>query len=85
MGRERNERIIRASEVGQYLYCPRAWWLGAVEGHTSTNRRALARGDTAHRQHGLQVRASVAAARAAYLLLMLALLAGVVALWQVVR
>ena len=30
-------RVIRASEVGTFVYCARAWWLGAVEGVPAEN------------------------------------------------
>ncbi len=78
--RETTERIIRASEVGQYVFCPRAWWLGSVEGRPSANRREMAAGTEAHRRHGRQVRASVLLARLATLLLILAALAAAIAL-----
>lgn len=50
--------IIRASEIGEYAYCRRAWWLRAVQGHASANVRALAEGTLAHAHHGRQVSAS---------------------------
>ncbi|MCW1969341.1 MAG: hypothetical protein KIH69_014610 [Anaerolineae bacterium] len=45
-------RIIRASEIGQYAYCARAWWLGNVMGVRPSNAQDLARGTVAHAQHG---------------------------------
>ena len=53
-------RIIRASEIGQYTYCARAWWLGSVMGVPSANTRELAHGETVHRQHGQTVWLAVA-------------------------
>jgi hypothetical protein len=44
--------IIRASEVGLYVYCARAWWLGRVLGFRSSNLAALQRGTAGHRAHG---------------------------------
>ncbi|MBN1956539.1 MAG: hypothetical protein JW900_16030 [Anaerolineae bacterium] len=79
---ETTERIIRASEVGRYAFCARAWWLGSVEGRPSANWREMAAGETAHRRHGQRVQASVRLARWAYLLLILAAVAAVVALSQ---
>jgi hypothetical protein len=48
-------RIIRASEIGQYKFCARAWWLGSVMGVPSTNTRELARGEAVHQKHGRAV------------------------------
>ena len=50
-----SDRIIRASEIGQYDYCARAWWLGSVEGVPPSNVRELQAGTAAHEQHGRQV------------------------------
>ena len=52
---QRQPRVIRASEIGQYKYCAKAWWLGSVMGVPSANTRALARGEAVHRQHGQTV------------------------------
>ncbi len=76
------ERIIRASEVGRYAFCARAWWLGSVEGLPSAHWREMAAGEVAHQRHGRRVRASVTLARLAYLFLALAVLVAVVALWH---
>lgn len=74
--------VIRASEVGRYTFCARAWWLGSVEGQPSTLREEMAAGEAAHRRHGRRVRASVTLRRTAYLLLALALLTAGIAIWQ---
>ena len=50
-----HDRVIRASEVGEYAYCARAWWLRRVKGHQSANVAALRRGTARHRAHGRQV------------------------------
>ncbi len=47
--------VIRASEIGQYTYCARAWWLGNVMGLPSSNVREMAQGEAVHRQHGQAV------------------------------
>lgn len=83
MDREEAEPIIRASEVGRYVFCAHAWWLGSVEGQPSASRREMAAGEVAHRGHGQRVRRSTALARLAYLLLALAMVAGAVALLRV--
>lgn len=43
-------RIIRASEIGEYLYCQRAWWL-ASQGYKPSNRSELEGGDAFHQKH----------------------------------
>jgi len=50
MGQE--DPIIRASELAQYEYCARSWWLGRVKGYRSANTKALERGTARHRVHG---------------------------------
>jgi hypothetical protein len=49
------EPVIRASELGQYAFCARAWWLGRVKGYRSTNVEAMRQGSQQHRVHGLSV------------------------------
>ena len=43
--------IIRASEIGSYLYCRRAWRY-RKDGVESENQAELAAGTELHRQHG---------------------------------
>lgn len=47
--------VVRASELGQYDYCARAWWLGRVRGVKSENSAAMERGTAGHRAHGRAV------------------------------
>jgi CRISPR/Cas system-associated exonuclease Cas4 (RecB family) len=43
--------IIRASEVGEYVYCARAWWLRRVVGLEPAGRERREHGVTLHRRH----------------------------------
>ena len=51
--------VIRASEIGEYVYCHRAWWLRRVQGLEPANWQALADGTAAHARHGRQVLAAL--------------------------
>jgi CRISPR/Cas system-associated exonuclease Cas4 (RecB family) len=46
--------VIRSSDIGNYLYCRRAWWY-RKQGFESENRAELAAGTEIHRQHGRKV------------------------------
>ncbi len=76
MPRREQERVVRASEVGTYVYCAHAWWLGTVEGVRPDNARRLRAGQVVHERHGQRVMLSAGLMRLAYLLLLLAGLAG---------
>lgn len=67
------QRVIRASEIGQYAYCARAWWLSSVAGVPSANTVELQRGVAMHRHHGQTVWLSRAFVVAAVVLVGLAL------------
>ncbi|MFH1446370.1 MAG: hypothetical protein ABIG43_03040 [Chloroflexota bacterium] len=44
-------RTLRASELGSYLYCQRAWWY-QKQGVESRNLAEMAGGTQLHRAHG---------------------------------
>jgi hypothetical protein len=83
MARE-EDRIIRASEVGQYAYCARAWWLGRALGYRPHNVEEMAAGAEEHASHGRQVVSYHRWQRLAYLLLSLATVVGLLLFWSLV-
>ncbi len=64
-------RPIRASEIGSYLYCHRAWWY-RLSGLESSNQAEMAAGTELHRQHGRKVLASGFLRTLAFILLLAA-------------
>jgi CRISPR/Cas system-associated exonuclease Cas4 (RecB family) len=64
--------VIRASDIGNYLYCRRAWWY-RKQGAASENQAELAAGTELHRQHGRKVLAASLLRNFALLLALIAL------------
>jgi hypothetical protein len=64
-------KTIRASDIGTYLYCRRAWWY-RLHGQESINQAEMAAGTELHRIHGRTVLASGLLRGLAFLLLLLA-------------
>jgi hypothetical protein len=66
-------RIIRASELGEYRYCRRAWWLHRVCQIQPANLAAMAAGSGYHRRHGRRVRRAAIGQRIAFGLMFVAI------------
>ena len=49
--------VTRSSDIGNYLYCRRAWWY-RKQGFKSENQAELTAGTELHQAHGRQVLAS---------------------------
>lgn len=81
-GRPGAGRAVRASEIGEYVFCHRAWWLHQVQGHTSANVRQLEAGTATHARHSRQVSVSRGLRALALLLLLAAVLLAVASVWQ---
>ena len=65
-------RTLRASEIGAFLYCRRAWWYQKL-GKPSENQAEMVTGSELHYRHG-RATLLVGCSRAlAYALLLLAL------------
>lgn len=74
-------RTVRASEIGVYLYCRRAWWYQR-QGVENTNQPELAAGKVLHERHGQRVAAAGCLTTIAWLLM----LAGMaLAAWYMVQ
>lgn len=64
--------VIRSSDIGNYLYCRRAWWY-RKQGLESENQAELVAGTELHRKHGRQVLASSLNRILGFILLLVAL------------
>jgi hypothetical protein len=50
-----NRELVRASDIGLWAYCHRAWWLARVQGAPHKNPQQLAHGVEMHAEHGAQL------------------------------
>ena len=66
-------RTIKASEIGSYLYCQRAWWY-QKRGEPSENQAAMLAGSELHYRHGRTVLQSSCLSILAYALIGLAII-----------
>ena len=78
-------KLIRASEVGEYVYCARAWWLRREGVEQTRGHEARAAGTAWHTEHGRDVTAAARlrklSAAAGLLALLCALALVVLWLW----
>jgi CRISPR/Cas system-associated exonuclease Cas4 (RecB family) len=65
--------VIRSSDIGNYLYCRRAWWY-RKQGFESENQAELAAGTEIHRQHGRKILAAGFTRSLGMILLLVALI-----------
>jgi CRISPR/Cas system-associated exonuclease Cas4 (RecB family) len=70
-------KVIRASEIGTYLFCKRAWWY-QLQGYSSENEDELIGGSEFHHQHGQVVAKSSRLKLSAFVALILAILTAAV-------
>jgi hypothetical protein len=66
-------RPIRASEIGAYTYCKRAWWY-QCQGEEPENGVEMAAGSAFHRAHGKQVLAAGLLQLGGWIILLLAVI-----------
>ena len=65
-------RVLRASEIGEYVFCHRAWWLDYMQGFESTHTQQMQAGTVRHAAHGRVVQRAELMQRAAVALFILA-------------
>jgi hypothetical protein len=66
-------RTIRASEIGSFLYCQRAWWY-QLQGIESMNQGEMSAGGEFHQQHAMRVLSSRLLRLVGWALLLLAVI-----------
>ena len=78
---------ICVSELAEFVYCQRAWWLKMVCKETSSmeSREAQAEGERWHRQQGAQIARTDALSGAAYAALLIAIVLLAFAAWRALR
>ncbi|HNS63592.1 MAG TPA: hypothetical protein PLS77_04405 [Anaerolineaceae bacterium] len=75
-------RPIRASEIGSFLYCHRAWWY-RLQGIESDHQAEMAAGTGFHQKHGGRVLGAGLLRSLGWILLLLAILT--LAAWLTAR
>ncbi|MEM7129873.1 MAG: hypothetical protein AAF702_26305 [Chloroflexota bacterium] len=70
----KDRSLVRASDIGTWTFCHRAWWLAHVQKVPHQNPDQLARGDQMHSQHGRMVAMTPIVGRLGVLLLGLGIL-----------
>jgi hypothetical protein len=70
-------KTIKASDLGSYLYCRRAWWY-QEQGYPSANTQALAEGTQHHTHHGTKVLTLSVLRLLGWLLLLAGIIAGLI-------
>ena len=78
------DRPVRVSELAEFVYCHRGWWLKMVckEPSSAASREAQVEGELWHRAQGDKIARTDALSGAAYGALLIALLLLVLALWR---
>ncbi len=80
----KDRSLVRASDIGMWAFCQRAWWLAQVKEVAHQDPARLQRGTEAHTAHGWSVRQAQRLQHIGWVLLAAAallLLAALVAQW----
>lgn len=79
----RDRSLVRASDLGAWAFCHRAWWLREVKGAAHGDPAVLARGGKAHRAHGRKALVAQRLAKSGVILIAIGLaIIGLFILWQ---
>jgi hypothetical protein len=82
----KDRSLVRASDIGAWAFCRRAWYLAQVKGVAHQRPDVLAQGTAAHVSHGRRVRRAGQAQAAGLLLagagLLLALIAAAIGFFR---
>jgi CRISPR/Cas system-associated exonuclease Cas4 (RecB family) len=70
-------KIIRASDIGTYLFCNRAWWYHQ-QGYETENNAELSAGTEIHEKHSRAMQSASCLQAMAYAFLLFAILVSVV-------
>ena len=73
--------VIKASEIAEYVYCSRAWWLRVEVGYTPLNQDVITEGSTYHQRHGFNMARAKSGRRIALGLLFMAV--SVIVFWLI--
>ncbi len=78
-----SDQWIRASEISEYVFCRRAWWLRRTQGYQSANVKAMQFGTNYHHRHTKIVQQAAWTRRFAYaaLFVMVAVLVFQLLVW----
>jgi hypothetical protein len=71
----KDRALVRASDIGLWAYCHRAWWLAQVKGVQHANPQILSRGAEQHAVHGARALRAQQIQRIGLWLFLLAVLA----------
>lgn len=77
----KDRSLVRASDVGAWTFCNRAWWLANVQAAEHENPAVLAAGTRVHAAHGRLLQRAGWLQRVGLLLLAAGLLLGGLLLW----
>lgn len=77
-------RPVRVSELAEFVYCQRAWWLKMVckEPSSAESKEAQAAGEVWHQMQGEKIARTDALSGAGYGALLIAIILLILALWR---